>query len=298
MKIVELKDLDHFKYNSVVTLGFFDGMHLGHQLIFNTLKNKALKLGYKSVVITFSDDVLELFKMSDSITSLNDKLEIFEQLGIDYCLVLSIKDNFMNLSAKEFINNYLEKLNCKVIACGSDFSFAKKKEGNINFIKENTDYEVILVDDVYIDDIKISSTLIRNLLGQGNIPLANKLLYKGFKITSKVINGKEIGRTIGYKTANLKITPSCNLLKHGVYFASVVINNNIYKAMVNVGFNPTINDNKTLKVEVHILDFSSNLYESVIDVSFICYHREEIKFDSLDKLKEQLAKDEKTLRNL
>ena len=203
MKILDLKDLKNLKKNSVVTLGFFDGIHKAHEVILSSLVNISKENNYNSVVITFSDDILNLFKMSNNITSLNDKLEVFKNMDIDYVIVLKKSDNFMSLTAKEFINQYLKPINCKTIVCGSDFSFAKNKEGNINYIKENTDYNVILIDDIYDENNnKISSTYIRKLLKDGNVSLANKYLYKNFKIDSKVISGKEIGRTIGFKTAN------------------------------------------------------------------------------------------------
>ena len=299
MKILDLKDLKNLKKNSVVTLGFFDGIHKAHEVILSSLVNISKENNYNSVVITFSDDILNLFKMSNNITSLNDKLEVFKNMDIDYVIVLKQSDNFMSLTAKEFINQYLKPINCKTIVCGSDFSFAKNKEGNINFIKENTDYNVILIDDIYDENNnKISSTYIRKLLKEGNVSLANKYLYKNFKIDSKVISGKEIGRTIGFKTANLLINNQCYLLAHGVYFGTAIIDNKEYKAMINVGINPTVSDNNSLKVEVHILDFNDDIYQKNIKVIFDKFHREEIKFNSLDELKKQLISDFEKLNDL
>ena len=299
MKILDLKDLNNLKDNSVVTLGFFDGIHLGHQAILNALVNKAKILNYKSVVITFSDDVLNLFKMNNNIMLLNDKLNCFEKLNVDYVLVLKVSDNFMSLTAKDFIDCYLEKLNTKLLICGSDFSFAKNKEGNIDYIKNNTNYEIVEIDDVYYNNDKISSTYIRKLLNDGNITKANKLLFKPFSLESKVIGGKEIGRTIGFKTANLIINNPAKLLKHGVYFGVVSFENNSYKAMINVGFNPTVNSQlDDLKVEVHILDFNKNLYDKSINVTFLHFHRNEMKFDSLEDLKRQLDKDLNVLKQM
>lgn len=291
MKILDLNDLKNLTNNSVVTLGFFDGIHLGHQTILKQLVNKSKELNYKSVVITFDDDVLSMFKISNNIMDLNVKIKAFETLNIDYVLILKANHQFMNLNAKEFVNEYLEKLNTKVLVCGSDFSFACKKQGNISFIKNNTNYQVIEVDDVYLDNVKISSSYIRNLLNEGKINEANKLMLNKFTLNSQVISGKEIGRTIGFKTANLKINNPSKLLKHGVYFGYVIYNNNKYKAMVNVGYNPTVNEIKELKIEVHILSFNENIYGKNISVTFECFHREEIKFESLDDLKNQLTND-------
>ena len=297
MKILDLQDLKNFKDNTCITIGFFDGIHIGHQKILSTLNNYANDNNLKSVVITFDDSVLSLFKMSKNLMDIENKKRILSSLNIDYLLVLKVSDNFMPLSAKDFKELYLDKLNCKAMICGSDFSFAKNKEGNINFIKENTNYEVIEVNDVYLKNNKISSTYIRNLIINGNIKEANELLYEPFKIKAEVVSGLSIGRTIGFKTANLKITNSCYLLKHGVYFGKVNIDNNVYKAMINVGYNPTVNDNEILKIEVHILSFDKTIYNQEIEVIFLLYHREEKRFDSLEMLKNQLESDLNDLKN-
>ena len=298
MKILDLNDLKNFSNNTCVTLGFFDGMHLGHQHIFNTLINECKNNNYKSVDITFDDSSLNLFKMTKNINSLEDKFAVFEQYGIDYIVLLKTKDNFMNLTANQFIETYLNPLNCKCVICGSELTFAKNKEGNMEYLLNNTDYKIISVDDVYVNDIKISSTYIRKLITQGQIDLANSLLYKPFSITSSVINGHKIGRSIGFKTANIKVNDSCNLLKHGVYFGKVIINNKYYKSMINVGINPTVNIDNNLKIEAHILDFDDEIYNDNITIIFNKYHREEISFKSLEELKKQLDNDLNILKTL
>lgn len=297
MKILDLKDLNHYKNSSCVTLGFFDGIHLGHQAILSTLIKQAKENNLKSVVITFDESVLQLFKMSKNIISISDKLTYLSQLGVDYVLLLKTKDNFMGLSAIQFKENVLDKLKCKVIVSGNDLSFARKKEGNIAFLKENSDYKINVVDDVYVNNQKISSTYIRNLLLEGNVKLANSLLYKPFSITSNVIEGFKIGRTIGFKTANINVTPSCHLLKHGVYFGKIIIEDKEYKTMVNVGINPTINYDQELKVEAHILDFDLDVYYKYVKLVLETYYREEIRFEKLEELKYQLETDLNNLKS-
>lgn len=297
MKILDLKDLNHYKSSSCVTLGFFDGIHLGHQAILSTLIKQAKENNLKSVVITFDESVLQLFKMSKNIISISDKLTYLSQLGVDYVLLLKTKDNFMGLSAIQFKENVLDKLKCKVIVSGNDLSFARKKEGNIAFLKENSDYKINVVDDVYVNNQKISSTYIRNLLLEGNVKLANSLLYKPFSITSNVIEGFKIGRTIGFKTANINVTPSCYLLKHGVYFGKIIIEDKEYKTMVNVGINPTINYDQELKVEAHILDFDLDVYYKYVKLVLETYYREEIRFEKLEELKYQLETDLNNLKS-
>lgn len=292
MKLIDLNDLKNFKDNSVITIGFFDGLHKGHQVILSTLSSYSKKNNYKSVIISFDESVLDLFKMSKNICSVSQKLDSFKAFDIDYVLLLKVSDNFMGLSAKEFVDNYLEKLNTKIVVCGSDFSFAKNKEGNIDYVRKYTNYVIVSVDDEYVNDIKISSTYIRNLLSNGKVDLANSLLYEDFNIVSKVIQGKKIGRTIGFKTANVKVNNQVSLLKKGVYFGKAIIDNKAYKAMINVGINPTIKDSlENIKVEAHILGIDLDLYDLEIKVIFNKFHREEIKFDSLENLKQQLSND-------
>lgn len=296
MKILDLKDLKNLKDNTCVTLGFFDGMHLGHQKILSVLSSTAKENDLKSLVITFAEDVLNLFKMTKSIVSIEEKLSAIASFNIDYVLVLKVTDNFMGLSAIEFKKQVLDMINTKYVICGSDFSFARKKEGNIEFLRNNSNYNIIQVDDVIINGDKVSSTFIRNLISNGNVDKANQLLFKSFSINSSVENGLKIGRNIGFKTANLKITDSCYLLKQGVYFGYVSYNNKDYKAMINVGINPTINLNDNLKIEAHILDFSEEIYNEKISLTFLTYYREEKKFENLDELRNQLSIDAYNLK--
>ncbi len=291
MRILDLNELKNYKENSCVTIGFFDGLHLGHKKIIDSLINNAKNNNLKSVVITFSDDVLSYFKVSNAIFPLKNKIEFFEELNIDYLLILSIKDDFINLDANSFLNKILKPLNCQKIICGNDFSFAKNKEGNINFIKNNTNIDIEIVDDVYFNNNKVSSSYIRNLLKDGKIDIANKLLLKPFFVESKVIQGKQIGRTINFKTANLEINDSCYLLKNGVYFGKIIVLNKEYDALINVGSNPTINDEKSLKIEANILNFNEDIYDDKIIAIFTYFKREEVKFNSLNDLKKQIEKD-------
>jgi len=296
MKKLDLADLKNFKDNSVVTLGFFDGIHLAHQEILNNLVNYAKQNNYKSVVITFDDSILKLFKITDSIFTTIRKKEILETFDIDYIIELSINDNFMGLLPDEFVKQYLDRLNCKCIVCGTDFSFGKDKLGNAKFIKENTNIELIEVPDLYDEDIKISSTYIRRLLRSGDIERANALLIEPFSITSKVVHGKQIGKTINYKTCNLELTDQSKLLKPGVYFSEVFDGNIIYYGITNVGYNPTISNDNELTIETHLLDVDMDFYGKELTVSFLKYLREDYKFNSIDELKEQIKLDEIEVR--
>lgn len=296
MKILDYNDLKNFKQNTLVTIGFFDGIHLAHQKILKTLIEKSKKLDCQSVVITFDENSLKLLKKSHPLMSLKDKIKVFRQLKIDYLIILKKDDNFIDLKPQEFINKYLQPINTKGLVLGSDFTFARFGLANINYLKNNTNYHIYEIKDVYYKKQKVSSSYIRNLLLNGQIKLVNKLLIKPFSLTSFVIKGLQNGSKIGFKTANLKIYDSCYLLKHGVYFGKAIIKNKTYDAMINVGFNPTIKDNNNLKIEAHLLNLNENLYHHKITLIFNYYEREERKFNSLSSLKRQLSKDLKKLQ--
>ena len=297
MKILDLQELNNYQSNSIVTIGFFDGVHIAHQEILKQISLLKKSNNYQSVVITFDDSVLKMFKMANQIIDLKTKLKIFEEYGIDYVLILKTEDNFMALSADDFIKSYLNKLNTKIIVGGTDLSFGKNRQGNIEYLKKYYNFDIVEIKDVYIDNNKVSSTYIRNLLLEGKVSEANKFLYQKFEIDSKVVKGFHIGKQLGYKTANLEINNSCYLLKQGVYFGVAIVDKKEYKTMINVGINPTVSLNKKLKVEAFIVDFDEDIYDKKIKLVFIKYHREEIKFENKDKLKEQLNKDFKSLLN-
>lgn len=291
MKKLDLKDLTNYHEPAIICLGFFDGFHLGHQKMIEELVLNSKKYNYKSVVITFLNTSLKHFKHSNQLISLKDKLKIFQKYGVDEVLVLKNKDHIFTLSAKSFINKVLLKLNTKMIVCGQDIHFGKNQEGDLKYLQENTDYKLLIIPKLLINNQVLSSSYIRDLLTSGKIKEANELLYQPFFIYSKVIKGKQIGRTIDFKTANLKITLNSYLLKHGVYVGKVSILKKQYKAMINVGYNPTVSQEKKLKIEVHILNFNENLYGKFIKVEFLSYLRQEISFSSLEGLKQQLIQD-------
>lgn len=296
MKILGLQDLKNYTSNSIITIGFFDGVHLGHQMIINTMVKEAKKNDLKSVVISFDDSILKRFKMTSNIYTLKEKEKYLKEMGVDYLLLLKDDDNVINYSAFEFKNEVLDKLKTKIVVSGSEFSFAKNKEGNATFIKEKTNYRLIEVGDVFVDNIKVSSTYIRNLLKDGNITLANELLYANVYVRSRVKRGKQIGRTLHFNTANLSVSKEKMLLKQGVYFGRVYYLKNKYYAIVNIGNNPTIAKNNKITMEVHILDFNEDIYGKNLTVFLDFYNREEIKFDNRELLEKQINKDKEKCR--
>lgn len=289
MKKLDINNIkDNIIKDSVVAIGFFDGIHLGHQKILSKVAKIASNNNLDSIVVTFSDVLLKMFKMKYTITTYSQKIKEIRKYGINYNLTINKQNKLYNLSAKEFLDFLVDKLNCKYLVCGKDLCFGNDRLGNIDFIKKYSNINVIEVDDVIIDNIKISSSYIRNLLLNGDIEKANKYLSIPFNLKGIVIKGKQIGRTINYKTANLKVPMNSYCLKHGVYYGKVFIKNDVYFAMINIGNNPTIDNSLNLKIEANILNIDKDLYNQNITIQLLKYHREEIKFASIEKLKEQL----------
>lgn len=299
MKTLDISEINLFLFApSVVTIGFFDGVHLGHQKILKQVQIEKKKHSLQSIIITFDDALIEKFKMKNQLQCLSDKLETFEQFEVDYVILIRSDSPVLHFLAKQFVEQVLYKINTKVIVAGSDFSFGHDHKGNASFLKKETSLEVVEVADVIINENKITSSYIRMLISEGKIALANQYLYQPFHLASKVIHGNKIGRTIDFKTANLAILAPLELLKHGVYFGYVCFRELLYKAMINVGYNPTVSATKQLKVEVFILQFDQMIYDETLTVYFLTYHREEKKFSDKEKLKEQLEKDVSELKQI
>lgn len=296
MKIADISKIDELTIHaSIVTIGFFDGVHLGHQAILQRQKIEKEKRGLQSVIITFNDDLIEKFKMKNILQSIKDKLKIFENFAVDYVLTIQSNSEILQLSAQEFVETILSKLHTKLVVAGSDFSFGHDRLGNAQFLRNYTNIEVMEISDVIVDNHKISSSYLRNLIENGKISQANQYLYQPFHLTSFVIHGKGLGRTLQFKTANLAYTPFMNVLKHGVYFGYALLNEKKYLAMINVGNNPTVSQDDKLKVEAFLLNFNQSIYDEELTLYFLTYHREEEKFSTKEKLKEQLLLDVQSL---
>lgn len=256
------------------TIGNFDGLHLGHQKLIEDAKVNS----FKSLVITFDD----IFK--DKIITLENKIKKIEEFEIDYLIILKFED-FKDMFHNEFVK-MLKKINVKRISIGKDFRFGFKKEGD--YIDLQNKFETYLIDEVEVNNEKVSSTLIRSKLKEGKIKEANELLGYNFFLTGEVKNGNELGRTIGFPTANLEVD---TLLNNGVYKTQTTVDGVLYNSITNIGYNPTFNEQKQLRIETNILDFNEDIYGKEIKVEFIDKIREEIKFQSKEHLQQQLNED-------
>ena len=299
MKIV--REFENYTENTpkVLSLGMFDGVHFGHISIINLLKSVAQENNLETAILTFWPHPRKVFNPNDEIkllNTLNEKLNLLENANLDVVFLKSFDENFRNLTGEEFVRQILvQKLNVKHIIIGHDHVFGKNKSGNFELLQKlskELDFVVQQLDAVKEGEFNISSTKIRNCLANGNIISANKMLGYHYSVSGKVIDGKKLGRTIGYPTANIEVDELKLLPKKGAYIVEVYVKNKFYKGMLSIGTNPTVNGDK-LTVEVYILDFNKDIYGEEITVKFRDFLHEEIKFESLEKLIERLDEDKR-----
>ena len=296
--------------NAVVTIGTFDGVHLGHQAIFNKMKTLAQGIGGQTVVVTFSPHPRQVLNIDSShlrfITTPEEKLRKFEEFGIDNVVILPFTKEFSRTPSEVFIKDYIiDNIKPAYIVVGYDHHFGKNRMGDyelLNNLMKKYNFKVERVTAQDVENIAVSSTKIRNALAQGNVKSANRLLGYPYTITSEVVVGNKIGRTIGFPTANLELPQEYMLISNrGVYACLVEYNGTTYKAMANIGHRPTIGDRSEDNpiIEVHLFDFDGDLYGKQLRVYFIDRIRDEEKFSGLDELKAQLEQDkEKVLKVL
>lgn len=281
---------------TIITIGTFDGVHLGHKVILARLNEIAKKTKYKSVLLTFSPHPRHVLQKDDQemklINTLNEKQDLLEKAGLDNLVVHEFTKEFSRIKSINFVRDILvEKLNVHTLVIGYDHHFGRNREGSIPELKvlaELYDFSIELISPQLFQDVTISSTKIRQLLEKGEIEKANHYLGYDFFINGKVVKGNGIGKTIGFPTANILIKNKWKLLpSDGVYAVKVNINDRCFKGMMNIGQKPTV-DGKGKSLEVHIFDFSNDIYGKAIKVKVIKRIRDEKKFKDLQGLKKQL----------
>jgi riboflavin kinase/FMN adenylyltransferase len=283
---------------TILTLGTFDGVHIGHKKILEKVTQHTKDENYESLVLTFFPHPRMVLQEQSDIKLLNtipEKIELLEKIGIQNLVIHPFDENFSRLTAEEFVSTILvDQFHIHKIIIGHDHRFGRNRTANIdNLIAfgKQYDFEVEQISVQEIDAISVSSTKIRKALSEGNMALANEYLGYDYFLTGTILKGKQLGRTIGFPTANLKIKESYKLIpKNGVYVVKSVINQKTVFGMMNIGFNPTV-AGENLSIEIHYLDFNADLYNQEISVSLLHYIRPEQKFDSIVLLKEQLQKD-------
>ena len=302
MRIVNVKlgEIRKQKNPVVACIGYFDGMHKGHQALVNATIEKAKELGVESGLITFDPDpwvTLRDAKDVKHITPLQQRINIAVELGIKNIFILNFTKEMAALSPVDFIK-VLDSCNIKALICGFDYHYGQFGKGDIESLKRDADFEVIVIDAVSDSEGKISSTRITNLIEEGEVHKAEELLGYAYRVEGYVVHGNAKGRTIGYPTANVSVPGEYLEPKSGVYACFALIDGKKYKAMVNIGHNPTFNYTETMSLEAYILDFSGDLYDKRLKISFKYYLRPEKKFKYIGNLKMQLEQDEFAVRTL
>mgnify|MGYP000579610618 FL=1 len=283
---------------TILTLGTFDGVHIGHKKILEKITQNTENEKYESLVLTFFPHPRMILQEESAIKLLNtitEKIDLLEKTGIENLVIHPFDESFSRLTAEEFVREILvEQFHIQKIIIGHDHRFGRNRTANIDDLIDfgkKYGFEVEQISAQEINEISVSSTKIRNALEEGDIVLANKYLGYEYFLTGTIIKGKQLGRTIGFPTANLKIEENYKLIpRNGVYIVSSIINNKTVFGMMNIGFNPTV-DGENQTIEIHFFDFEADLYHQKITVSLLHRIRSEQKFDSVVLLKEQLEKD-------
>ncbi|MGE5943861.1 MAG: bifunctional riboflavin kinase/FAD synthetase [Flavobacteriales bacterium] len=286
------------KEPTVVTIGTFDGVHVGHQKIIRRLVDAGIKNDLKSVILTFFPHprmVLQKDIGIKLINTIDERSAILSSLGLDYLLIKKFTKEFSRLSAEDFVKKILvDKLNAKRVIIGYDHRFGRNRNADIEDLKrfgEKCGFEVEEISAKDINDVSVSSTKIRTALNEGDIAKANTFLGYNFMLTGIVTKGKGLGKQLGFPTANIAIEEDYKLIpKYGSYIVSSIINEQLIYGMMNIGVNPTVNGEKE-SIEVHFFNFDDTIYNKKIQINLLKRIRDEQKFESVDALKNQLSKD-------
>jgi len=294
----DIEGLPKFE-KAVLTIGTFDGVHLGHRTILNEVIKHTKEVNGESIVITFEPHPRKLLfphQPIKLITPLQQKLDLIIRSGIHNVVVAPFTKEFSQLSAEEYIRDFLvKKFQPHTIVIGYDHHFGHDRKGDIQLLKQYAEefgYKVYEISAQLIDEAAISSTKIRHALTEGRVADAAGMLGRNYSLSGTVVEGQKLGRTIGYPTANIRhAEPEQILPAIGIYAVKVKWGQNTYKGMLSIGQNPTVTDDKSIKIEVNIFDFNKEIYGDILEIEFVERLRNEEKFDSLDALKEQLHRD-------
>ena len=309
--------LDEFNKinNAVVTIGTFDGVHVGHRKIISRLTEVAKQTNGESVILTFFPHPRMIINPEDVnlklITTINEKAKLLEQLGVDHLIITPFTRDFSNLSAETYIQKVLvDKIGTKKIIIGYDHHFGKDREGNLNQLQQFAPvygYGVEEIPEQDIHDIAVSSTQVRQALKKGDVQTANDFLGYPFSLFGQVIKGDQIGRTLGFPTANLLIEEAYKLIPcDGIYAVNIKLHSNshisnltsqVYKGMAYIGNRPTING-MSRNIEVNIFDFNQDIYRQYLTMEFIHFIRNDIRFTNIEDLKIQITKDKQAALSL
>lgn len=291
-----INDIKKINEKTVLTIGNFDGLHKGHIELVKKCVDYSKTNNLKSVVFTFSNHPINFFKKDSikNIISNSEKIKILKNLGIDIVYNIEFNEDMQNIDPYNFVKEILvDKLNATKIIVGDDFKFGKNKKGDSNYlldISKNFNFLVEVVSEIKINESRVSSTHIRNLIKTGEVDKVFDFLGRNYSLSGEVIHARKLGRTIGFPTANILVDKNILIPKGGIYATKVFVDDKVYIGATNIGFNPTVNG-KSLSIETNILDFDKDIYGKVIKVEFLKRIRDEKKFNNICELKEQLKKD-------
>ena len=294
----KLTDIKRPFSKSYVTIGNFDGVHLGHYMLFSEVVGRAYREQGESVAITFEPHPLKVLKPEIGIkfiSTYEQKMELMELAGLDVLVVIPFTREFASTTAEGFVNEILVKrIGVKELVVGYDYAFGRGRQGDIPFLQEQGrvhGFGVTVVEPYYVEDMLVSSTKIRELVSQGRMQDVKKLLGRSYQIRGEVMVGKQRGgAVVGFPTANLHISEEDLCPKHGVYVTQVVYEGKCYGGVLNIGYNPTFGEEK-LSAETHIFDFNQDIYGKKIKINLLRFLRDERKFSGVEQLTEQIKKD-------
>lgn len=304
-----IQNTEHFRIESptIVTIGTFDGVHLGHQKILSRLKELKEKTGLKTVVLTFEPHPRKVLfpeqKDLKLLTLIDEKLGLLKKYGVDVTVVYPFSKSFSEMESDYYIREILlRSLHVKYLVIGYDHKFGKDRSGDINTLKKLAPFHHFEVEEISakdVDHIAISSSKIRKALEEGNLELASEFLGHPFSLEGTVVKGKQLDRELGYPTANIQPEGEEKIIpKTGVYFVEVFVNQTQHYGMMSVGINPTTDADNRIKLEVNIFDFEADIYDKTIKLNFLKRLRDEKKFANLTDLKTALEKDKENCMHL
>ena len=291
--------------SSVVSFGNFDGLHLGHGKLIDSIMHNAKRCHAKSILVIFNPHTKKIISEDFSfkeISPYKNKLKLLKTTNLDYLITVEFDNNFSNISPDNFIKLLIKKLNPCMFILGYDNRFGKNGKGSYLYLKKyieknNLDIKVNEFSQFNFDSKNIKSSIIKNLIEKGNVKKANKLLGRNFAINGKIIEGNKMGGSLGFPTANLKIDSHEQILPmHGVYCVNLILNKNSYRGLCNIGWRPTFNhDSDKITIETHLINQNINLYNENVEIEFLSFLRHEKKFDSQVELVSQIKEDIKLM---
>lgn len=283
----------------VLALGFFDGVHRGHQEVIGAAKKEADKKGIKLAVMTFNHHPSVVFQKIDHkkmkyITTIEEKERRMEALGVDYLYIVEFTSSFASLTPTEFVEDYMINLHAKTVVAGFDYTYGKADIANMSLLPEYAAgrFDVIEVTKLSDEDMKVSSTNIREMMKNGDMEQANNFLGYTYEFSGVVVHGDKRGRLMGFPTANIKIPSKTLLPKGGVYVVRIKVAGKWHMGMAQIGHNITFESDRPMTIEVNILDFAEDIYGEYVSVEWLHYLRGEVKFEGMDALIAQLKQDE------